>query len=680
MKLFKHHIYARLLSLAVVVWATAVIPVFYAYHHFKTVPLAVGLLRLGGDLLTAAVLGIIATAWGRLVLRWARIRTQSHLEGLVFGAAVGYGLLATIMLVLGLAGWLRRPVIWGVTLALAAAGLPEIWHLVQEWQQTLRVLSWPAKIAWNFETFLWFCLGASLLLGVLLALLPPTSWDALIVHLVIPKEALAQGRLSPDLQKIGGFTGRPILQHMLFAWGMALRGDTVPKLIHLSLALCTVLTVYSMTRRYLRCSPLLAATLFFMTPVVQLVASWAYVDVGVTFYTVITLYALLNWLHGQETHWALLAALLAAWSAQVKNNGWFILVFSVGMVVYKVLRTGWPGRQRVRFLVLFGLVGTLASLPWLVSNYWLSQQLLPQARQVAYKVSPTASQTAVQFQGIVRIGTRYLTLPWWMTMKGVQGVYEFDGELGPLFLLFLPLWALIWREERAVRVLMLCVATEFLLWLAWSGGGRLQNRLLMPIFPLLAILTARALERLRGLTIPSFSLFHFMRLVIVGVLLISLLFQLTCTSIYNPGAFILGIKDRDEYLSCVLDHFYTSSPQYYSAMRHIEDSLSPSDRVGLLWPERRVYYVPHAYVADPLPLRSSPEEMWQTSQTLGLTHLLVHRSSLDFQLHRSGDPRLDREAIAAYIEHLGAFLKEHGRQLYDEHEEYELYALGGPRQ
>ena len=261
-------------------------------------------------------------------------------------------------------------------------------------------------------------------------------------------------------------------------------------------------------------------------------------------------------------------------------------------------------------------------------------------------------------------------------MKGAQGTYEFDGEIGPLFLLFLPLWVLIWHEERAAKVLVLCVAAEFLLWLGWSSGGRLQNRLLMPIFPFLAVLTARALSKLKEFTIRSFSPYYFMRMVVVGVLLLSLAFQVRYVSAFNPGSFILGVRDREEYLSYVLDHLYISAPYYHSAMKQIERSLAPSDKVGLLWPEKRVYYVPRPYVANPLSLHSSPEEMLETSKRLGLTHLLVHRSSLDFQLHQSGDPRLDREAIATHVEHLGAFLEEHGQLLHDEHKDYELYALG----
>jgi hypothetical protein len=665
----------RLLPYAfLIVWVIAVIAVFYAFHSYKMVPPVAALIRLGRELLTVAVICTIATAWGRLVMRWARIHSKSHLESLVFGTAIGHGIIATIMLVLGLMGWLRSPVVRATTMALALVALPEVWCLVREWARAAQSANWPPRTTWDFGTFLRFCLGASLLLGLLMASLPPTSWDALIVHLVIPREALAQGRLALDSQRVPAMSGRPILQHMLYAWGMALGGDVVPKLIHFSFALFTLLAVYAITRTYLHCSPLLAAALFYMTPVVQLVASWAYVDVGVTFYTVITLYALLNWMHRQEAQWVLLAGLLSVWSAQVKNNGWFIVLFATVFVVCGLLRSESSWQRRLRVFVLFCLVGVLASIPWLVLNLWNSQQVLPQASQAASRAS-SIPQEGTWFRDAARNGLNLLVLPWRMTMKGAQGRYDFDGEIGPLFLLFLPLWVLIWREERAVKALVLCAAAEFLLWLVWFSGGRLQNRLLMPIFPFLAMLTARTLAKLKEFTIRSFSPYHFTRLVIAGVLLLTLFSQVRYVSAFSPGSFIFGVRDRDEYLSYVLDHLYVSAPHYYGAMKQIEHSLAPSDMVGMLRPEKRVYYVPRSYVADPMPLHSSAEDMWEASRRLGLTHLLVSRSSLEFQLHQSGDPRLDRRAIAAYVDHLAVFLREHGRLLEDECADYELYAL-----
>ena len=675
MRAFDRRIYARLLYVTLSIWAIAVVTVFYVYHGFKVVPPLAALTRWWGDLFTVAALGMISTAWGSLLLRWAKIQIQSCLERVVFGSAVGYGLLSTMLLILGLIGWLHKPIVWGVTLVLATAGLPEMRRLLQEWRRRFSAWSWPLTLSWDFETLLWFYLGMSLLLGLLLASVPPTSWDALIVHLVIPQEVLSEGRIDLALQKIPASAGRPILLHMLFTWGMALRGDTIPKLIHFSFAFGTVLAVYSMARKYLRCSPVLAATLFYMTPVVQLVAPWAYVDVGVTFYTVITLYALLNWLHNRETPWIVLTALLAAWSGQVKNNGWFIVVFTVGMIVYQLLRSGWPWRRRLRVFVLFGLIGVLTSLPWLVSNYRLGQQALPQARQVASKMDTAVTQTRVQPQEMGKGGIRLLALPWWMTMKGAQGTYEFDGEVGPLFLLFLPLWLLIWREEWATRILMLCVVTLFLLWLGWSSGGRLQNRLLMPIFPFLAILTARALEKLKEFTILNISPYQFMRLVVLLTLFVTLIVQIRASSAINPAAYVFGYRDRVEYLSSVLDNLYPSSPYFYSAMKQAEDSLPSSAHVGLLWPEKRVYYLPGSYVANPFLTSLSVEEMWEVSRELGLTHVLVGRSILEFERRLYTGLPSRYEKISTYTDRLDAFLKEHGRLLYSEHQAYEMYTL-----
>ena len=201
----------------------------------------------------------------------------------------------------------------------------------------------------------------------------------------------------------------------------------------------------------------------------------------------------------------------------------------------------------------------------------------------------------------------------------------------------------------------------------------------MPIFPAVALLTARALETLKKFSIRHFAPYHFARLAIALTIVVTLFTQLRFVSAFNPAAFILGYRDRAAYLSHVLDNLYPSSPYYYSAMRIIEQQLSPDAQVGLLWPEGRVYYMPRSYAADPFPRGSSPQEMWDISQELSLTHLLVGRSVLEFELELGAGAAEESEKIAAYVDRLDAFLSEHGSLVHDEHGAYQLYSLVGSR-
>ena len=188
-------------------------------------------------------------------------------------------------------------------------------------------------------------------------------------------------------------------------------------------------------------------------------------------------------------------------------------------------------------------------------------------------------------------------------------------------------------------------------------------------------MTPGAQEKLKEFTILHLSPYHFIRLVVLLTLLVSLATQFRVSSGLNPAAYIFGYRDRAEYLSYVLDNLYPSSPYFYSAMRQAESSLPPSAKVGLLWPEKRVYYLPRPYVANPFLTSSSTEEMWEVSRELGLTHVLVGRSILEFERRLYTGLPSRYEKISTYTDRLDAFLKEHGRLLYSEHQAYEMYTL-----
>jgi 4-amino-4-deoxy-L-arabinose transferase-like glycosyltransferase len=688
------HFRKTVCSAGLVLWVMVVFGVYYAYHHFEIIPFKTALASWGANLLTMIGLVAVAAAWGRMGLRQLRVRTHSSLESLVHGVALGYGFVATIVLILGLVALLRPTVIWCVALVLALGALPELRRLFSEWSTLFRQLDLSRFIGWDFGAFLRLFLSGFLLMGLLLASVPPFSWDALVVHLLIPKNALQHGVISSENAHASVFTSRPILQHMLFTLGMGLRNDTMPKLIHFSFGVLTVLAIYSLARDHLNCSPLLAASFFYLIPVVQLVAPWAYVDLGAAFYTTTAIYALLNWLRDRGSRWALVAAACAVWAAQVKSTGFFVVVFAVLLVPYALLRPRRSWARRFAVFLQLVLAGLVVSLPWVAANCLLDAPALGgqtgslparlrsslaaaqvQKPTIAQEVdNPGLADAAVPTLGASVV--RYLALPWSMTMMGFEGRYEFDGELGPLFLLMLPMWPFVWRERTEHRVLISFALVGLLLWLATSGA-RLQNRLLMPVFPVVSAITACGVRKLERFTIPHLSPHRFARLVLIVVGCIVMVNQLIITSTCSPVPFIVGGSNRAEYLAHMFDRFYPNSPGYYEAMIHVR-RLPPEARIGLLWPERRAYYVRRPYVVDPFGLKSSPEEMWGISQELGLTHLLVYRSGLEFRLHGSSDFRLGREAIAAHMEHLSVFLEEHGSLLRSEQKDYELYVLREP--
>ena len=653
-----------------VVWIFLVSGFYFLYHQdeIKNALLALSSWLL--DLSLAVIMMTLAALWGGQLGRFLELRHHSGWERFVFSAGLGYGLLATLVLLLGLSGLLYRWLLWLIVVLLAAAVWKEIKRLSGQARRWYTTIVNGLSLHLDFRTLLLFFLGANLLIAIFLSSAPPTGWDALVVHLVVPKMALREHGLSPPVEAPGLFSQKPLLEHMLFTLGMALRGDRIAKLIAFSFGLLTVGAVYAFGQRF--CGPrvaLPAATIFSSMPVVVLISSFAYVDLGVTFYTFAALYALINWIQTGERGWLATSAIFGALSPQVKNSGLFTLVVLGVGVLYTILRYRSRWKEIVRSLLLFAAVLALTLSPWVVASLNLSGAPSPAWQQMETKATPPSASLVELLLSLLR----RVAIPWEMTIVGAQGKVAYDATITPLFLLLLPLWFVMKRKGEAINLLIVFSLVEFILWVANPVGPRLQSRLAMPIFPALSIISAYLFERLPEFKTPAFSLYGFFRLVLFLTLALHLVAQVSMAGFYDPSRYLLGQESREEYLARILDEGI--SYDYYTAMIYINDYLPPEARVGILWPEPRVYYCERSWVLSPLSLDDSPSEMLAQLQEKGVTHLLVSKKGQEFYLCEEETSPETRDRRKEYLKNLETLLSQHAYLIHNQGDSFLIYAL-----
>ena len=249
------------------------------------------LLRSALDLLVAVWIVFIALGVGRWILGRLKLQSLTALEELLFGVATGSGALALLVLLLGLAGLLQRPLLIGLAIVLTVA-------TVRGNLAFLRRLVLPRP-----RLAVAALLLATAALALTLALLPPTSWDGLFYHLTAPQYYLEQGaiRPGPDIPHFNF----PALMEMNFLLAMGIRGDTAAVPLHLAFGLLLAGLVYSLAREVLAVKNGWLAVLFLLSiPMVFNLAGWAYSDLSLAFYQVGALYALLKWRGGQRSRGA----------------------------------------------------------------------------------------------------------------------------------------------------------------------------------------------------------------------------------------------------------------------------------------------------------------------------------------------------------------------------------------
>src|SRR5262245_49575331 len=269
------------------------IPLLFHLAKFATLYnyLAWGVSHLGLWLLML----LSAYGAGNVFLRKCHFITFA--ERLAFTLGLGMGLVALALFVLGLCGALYAGVIWGLTIA-AAVGT--VLYLFRQARLSVSLsprlfvsLSWKDYLQRRRLLVYGVAAVALAYAGLLLlaAWYPPMHWDALAGHLPIARQYLIEHRVVA--LRGGAFPLLPALNHMLFAWALALKDDILAQMVEYTFLTLTSLGLFAWGQR--QQEPLLglaAAALWLSHPLVLWLGESAYVDVGMTCFAFLGVYAM----------------------------------------------------------------------------------------------------------------------------------------------------------------------------------------------------------------------------------------------------------------------------------------------------------------------------------------------------------------------------------------------------
>jgi hypothetical protein len=548
------------------------------------------------------------------------------------------GIVATIYFLLGLAGYVGSPLL-NLFVAVSLAGAAAFFF--KAFIAAVRQANWVGRI-----------LGLSILViliaEIILSLVPPTARDELTHHLAIPRLYARAGRIIEV--PMAPYSYYPMLLDMLYTpwvyWGY----DSVPKLIHGLFGFLTGLCLYAyLSRRMSAVYGFLGFFFFISVPSVLRLSHWAYVDLGVTFYTSASLLCLLRWCEDKNTkRWLLLAALSAGFAVATKPNGlvaWLLLFF---LFVWVSVREPERGFRKISSeCMLFAIVGALPFVPWLVKN-WL---------QTGNPFFPLLGGFFPSKSGAADDGLSYVSLgvfakrellygeSWWQIAGLPLRLFffgrdddpqYFDGVLSPALILLLP-WTFKgkWLQEKK---LLMGFALLFLLYALFLVD--LRVRYILPIVPPLVILLIYGVFNVYlRIKRPAY---------LFAVLLCFAAFHGYYLWRYfqaaDPLGYLTGRESRAAYLTRLLPE--------YAAFQYVNRTLSPKAKIYLLFIGRRGYHCERDYFHDggELPgfllgaIRSAkePGDVARQLKAKHLTHLLVRDELLLRFLRDNLDPAQQR--------------------------------------
>jgi hypothetical protein len=615
-------------GLMVFVWAAAVVTVYYIFHKPLSPQVAIALSPLA---VAAGALAVGHVLGARLIPADADLSMRGRLA---LAIGLGLGMLGVIQLGLTALGWLT-PLIGVAAIALAAFTL----LLAGRWREWRSVFGWPSnRIDRGLAAFCALMLGAALLI----ALSPPTAWDALVYHLTGPRWYMQAGGLHHDRDL--AYLGFPQWGEMLFLWAMLLGGDRSAAIMHWVFAPLTLMLMPDLMRSFAPGRAWLAAAILLSASTAALLAGWAYVEWMMMFAITAGALAIVRSRETASPKWLAMAGAFAGLAFGAK----YTAAGAIAGLGVATLMSGRDTRYAIRNTFWFGLPAFLAILPWLIKNYALTGNpvypfFLPGKfwdlhRAVWYGRGGT---------GLPIIDL--LIAPWEMTVLGIEGSGKYGATLGPLWLVLLASLVVGWSgrprgARQTMRVLLVVVGVAYAVWLAQAAWSALlvQSRLLLSIFPILACLCAAGFDGLAAISSERLRVQWLIGAVIGVVLALTGVEWAQNALARNPLTLWLGRQNETDYLRQELG--------WYAIAVEGINKLPEGSKVIFLWEPRTYHCAEPKIVCEPDALL---DRWWHLRQTeddpsseaiaalwraAGATHVLVFETGRAFVQSEKFDP------------------------------------------
>ena len=599
---------------------------------------AVRLHLVGGAVALTLLLAAVTLGLGiSRVFGW---RYDHWRERLAFGGALGIGAFANLGLLLALVG-LYRPLVLGSIVALVLVG-GVVALAVQVRRDGVHL---PALRLPDGATGLWIaCGGLALLAAGIAALAPESQFDAVWYHLSYPQRYLEAGYLVDVPSDFVSLY--PMTAELWFGYGLAFGWSTAAILLHYGCLLLSAVITYQMAQRFAPgASPALAVALVLTVPTVVWEASTAYIDLFMMLFITLSFYALMRYIDGQRRQWLLLAALNLGFALASKHLALFALILFCPGLLLALWQRKVPWRRALLTVTAFGALSLLLALPWYLRSYLATGNPVFETMWAFFGAPPERwnAQTDASLRRFLLIFGRprtllnTLTLPWHMTVHATS----YDGTLGPLFLILLPL--LILRPLRCALPWLIGFVTLFvLLWASPLASFELRH--LMPITPVLGVLAASGFAR--GAALARAVVNRRAPALLAGVLAVLMVLNLPPFTFLHEG-------DRvqwDGWLTSVLHTLPLGvvvggeSPGGYLARQiasfpvwQFAETALPADARVLTWSEGDQFYthLDRVWANSALAIGTAWALAGQEDQALadlrrlGITHLIVDKRPLD---------------------------------------------------
>ncbi|HCQ01076.1 MAG TPA: hypothetical protein DIT99_10435, partial [Candidatus Latescibacteria bacterium] len=352
---------------------------------------------------------------GMRILSIGNFTWQTDLDQFLNATGIGLVMYSCIVSIFGLLGGLYPWLGYGLISLSFLIG----WRWLLELKASITNLSFICPSIYSTSLIVLFL--AAVLLHYFSASFPlmgGADSDDMSYQLAVPRVYTAYHHFVLMVENIRSFI--PMNINMLYALGILLDGNEVPKLINFAFGLGVFALTYDLTRRHI--DPrfaFLAGLLYYLNPLVAHNNTNAYIGLGMTFFFLLGFSALLKWYATGESRLLILASVFIGFNIGSQYLGLVLAMALSPLILINIKRIYKEWRASclaVGFILLIG--GSWYLKNWIVSGNpfiplfsdWTTVQSIKEINDIS-KVVGVNPMTSIPTL------TSFLTLPWTITMQ-----------------------------------------------------------------------------------------------------------------------------------------------------------------------------------------------------------------------------------------------------------------------
>ncbi len=582
-------------------------------------------------------------------------------EEIVFGTALGLGLLSHAVLVLGLFHCLNPNFLWALILGMFLLSLG---HLKSSWTSLKDGFrSWKIKITAT-EAIVIFLAVVAFGAAVLGVLAPEMETDALCYHLHLPKLFLRSHRVGFFPYEINSLF--PFLMEMLYTLGLGISGVALAKFFHLFTGVLGALAILVFARRQVETKfARLSAILYFTTPLVVNQVGTTLIDAGFACFSVLALAATFKWLETKHTSWLILTGIFLGFALSTK---YLAAIVAIGIFLLIIWELIFKDRSDAKTVVRS--VAILTGAAFLFSAYWYLRAYLKFGNPV-YPFFYSIFKSGVMNYNYNDIGVpknwlSFILVPWTMTMHPER----FEGyavQIGPGYLALLPSVFFALKKNRYARLLLLFSLFYFICWFFLGQSPRF----LIPVLPILAVLIAIGLAQKMNVDTAG--------RVVQWLFLFVLALHAGLALYHYRNSFKVALGFESE------DHYLARTERTYEVAKYTNSQLSQDAKI-MNADETHLFYFDRPMVREYMYARwteydkkvGSPRDIFDKLKKEGFTHILYtegNQSEPSESMRPFRIPRIiqdEKNSLALYLNliYTHKFVGKNGSQM-----NYTLYEI-----